>query len=91
MHDVYINRDVTAFLRLLLRKEGFNFHSSSEMEIVRTIKEVRLPIVLALSFFGRFLTSFISIFVGFHFNWLMKLQSMIKPGNAAFHSSCTKF
>lgn len=32
-------RDVTAFLRLLLRKEGFNFHSSSEMEIVRTIKE----------------------------------------------------
>ena len=36
----FINRDVTAFLRLLLRKEGFNFHSSSEMEIVRTIKEV---------------------------------------------------
>ncbi|XP_067037626.1 alpha-centractin [Acropora muricata] len=32
-------RDITSFLRLLLRKEGFNFHSSSEMEIVRTIKE----------------------------------------------------
>ncbi|XP_074614240.1 alpha-centractin [Acropora palmata] len=32
-------RDITTFLRLLLRKEGFNFHSSSEMEIVRTIKE----------------------------------------------------
>ncbi|KAJ7392520.1 Alpha-centractin [Desmophyllum pertusum] len=32
-------RDVTAYLRLLLRKEGFNFHSSSEQEIVRTIKE----------------------------------------------------
>lgn len=32
-------RDVTAFLRLLLRKEGFNFHSSSELEIVRSIKE----------------------------------------------------
>ncbi|RMX60273.1 hypothetical protein pdam_00009091 [Pocillopora damicornis] len=32
-------RDVTAYLRLLLRKEGFNFHSSSELEIVRTIKE----------------------------------------------------
>lgn len=34
------NRDVTAYLRLLLRKEGFNFRSSSEQEIVRTIKEV---------------------------------------------------
>ncbi|KAL9983907.1 hypothetical protein ACROYT_G006153 [Oculina patagonica] len=32
-------RDVTAYLRLLLRKEGFNFRSSSEQEIVRTIKE----------------------------------------------------
>ena len=39
------NRDITTFLRLLLRKEGFNFHSSSEMEIVRTIKEVRLNTV----------------------------------------------
>ena len=43
------NRDVTAFLRLLLRKEGFNFHSSSEMEIVRTIKEVR-PNSIAMVF-----------------------------------------
>lgn len=40
-YNVFVNRDVTAYLRLLLRKEGFNFHSSSELEIVRTIKEVR--------------------------------------------------
>ena len=39
--NVSVPRDVTAYLRLLLRKEGFNFHSSSELEIVRTIKEVR--------------------------------------------------
>uniref|UniRef100_A0A8R1U209 Uncharacterized protein n=1 Tax=Onchocerca volvulus TaxID=6282 RepID=A0A8R1U209_ONCVO len=32
-------RDVTRYLRLLLRKEGANFHRSSEFEIVREIKE----------------------------------------------------
>ena len=46
------NRDITTFLRLLLRKEGFNFHSSSEMEIVRTIKEVR-PNTVAMVFIRR--------------------------------------
>ena len=34
-------RDVTRYLRLLLRKEGHDFHTSAEFEIVRTIKEVR--------------------------------------------------
>ncbi|CAC5421992.1 alpha-centractin [Mytilus californianus] len=32
-------RDVTRYLRLLLRKEGHNFHTSAELEIVRTIKQ----------------------------------------------------
>ncbi|CAH1784012.1 unnamed protein product [Owenia fusiformis] len=32
-------RDVSRYLRLLLRKEGHNFHTSAELEIVRTIKE----------------------------------------------------
>ena len=32
-------RDVTRHLRLLLRKEGVNFYTSAEFEIVRTIKE----------------------------------------------------
>jgi centractin len=32
-------RDVTRHLRLLLRKEGHNFRTSAEFEIVRTIKE----------------------------------------------------
>uniref|UniRef100_A0A7N4NIA9 Actin related protein 1A n=1 Tax=Sarcophilus harrisii TaxID=9305 RepID=A0A7N4NIA9_SARHA len=32
-------RDVSRFLRLYLRKEGYDFHSSSEFEIVKTIKE----------------------------------------------------
>lgn len=32
-------RDVTRYLRLLLRKEGYDFHTSAELEIVRTIKE----------------------------------------------------
>ncbi|KAF6775086.1 hypothetical protein AHF37_05062 [Paragonimus kellicotti] len=31
-------RDVTRFLRLLLRKEGADFHTTSEFEIVRQIK-----------------------------------------------------
>lgn len=33
-------RDVSRYLRLLLRKEGYDFHTSAELEIVRTIKEV---------------------------------------------------
>ena len=33
-------RDVTRYLRLLLRKEGHDLHTSAEFEIVRTIKEV---------------------------------------------------
>ncbi|XP_065828346.1 alpha-centractin-like [Oscarella lobularis] len=32
-------RDVTNYLRLLLRKEGYNFKTSSEFEVVKTIKE----------------------------------------------------
>ncbi|XP_074641037.1 alpha-centractin [Tubulanus polymorphus] len=32
-------RDVTRYLQLLLRKEGHNFNTSAELEIVRTIKE----------------------------------------------------
>ncbi|XP_077868772.1 beta-centractin [Saccoglossus kowalevskii] len=32
-------RDVTRYLQLLMRKEGYNFHTSAELEIVRTIKE----------------------------------------------------
>ncbi len=31
-------RDVTRYLRLLLRKEGHDFHTSAELEIVRQIK-----------------------------------------------------
>lgn len=34
-------RDISRYLRLLLRKEGFDFHTSAEFEVVRTIKEVR--------------------------------------------------
>lgn len=34
-------RDVTRYLQLLLRKEGFNFHTTAEREIVKTVKEVR--------------------------------------------------
>ena len=33
-------RDVTRYLRLLLRKEGRAFNTTAELEIVRTIKEV---------------------------------------------------
>ena len=36
----YHFRDVTRYLRLLLRREGFKFHTSSELEIVKQVKEV---------------------------------------------------
>ncbi|KAK6185795.1 hypothetical protein SNE40_007947 [Patella caerulea] len=32
-------RDVSRYLRLLLRKEGFDFHTTAEFEVVKTIKE----------------------------------------------------
>lgn len=32
-------RDVTRYLQLLLRREGWKFHTSAELEIVKTIKE----------------------------------------------------
>lgn len=34
-------RDVSRYLRLLLRKEGYDFHTSAEFEVVKMIKEVR--------------------------------------------------
>lgn len=36
-------RDVSRYLRLLLRKEGYNFNTSAEFEVVRTVKEVSQP------------------------------------------------
>ena len=33
-------RDITRYLKILLRREGHNFKTTSEFEIVRTIKEV---------------------------------------------------
>jgi len=32
-------RDVTEYLQLLLRKSGYNFHTTAEKEVVRIIKE----------------------------------------------------
>jgi len=32
-------RDVTEYLQLLLRRAGYNFHTSAEKEVVRAIKE----------------------------------------------------
>ena len=40
MRSDIAGRDVTRYLQLLLRKEGCKFHTSAELEIVRTIKEV---------------------------------------------------
>jgi len=34
-------RDITEYLQLLLRKSGHNFHTSSEMEVVKSLKENR--------------------------------------------------
>lgn len=33
-------RDVTRYLRLLLRKEGLDFHTSAEFEVIKQLKEV---------------------------------------------------
>ena len=41
-------RDVTRYLQLLLRKEGYNFHTSAEMEVVKQIKEVTINTLVML-------------------------------------------
>lgn len=38
-------RDVTNYLQLLLRRAGYNFHTSSEKELVRLIKESKIMYV----------------------------------------------
>lgn len=48
-------RDVSRYLRLLLRKEGYNFNTSAEFEVVRTIKEVST--LVGLIFFSVFTLS----------------------------------
>lgn len=57
-------RDVSRYLRLLLRKEGYNFNTSAEFEVVRTVKEVRAP-VLGLIFFFSYLLYLIRICLTF--------------------------
>lgn len=39
MRSDIAGRDITRYLQLLLRKEGHDFHTTAEFEIVRTIKE----------------------------------------------------
>lgn len=39
-------RDVTEYLQLLLRKSGYNFHTTAEKEVVRIIKEKTCYIAL---------------------------------------------
>ena len=36
---VYNYSDVTEYLQLLLRRSGYNFHTTAEKEVVRVIKE----------------------------------------------------
>lgn len=41
MRNDIAGREITKYLKLLLRKEGFNFNTTAEFEIVKNIKEVR--------------------------------------------------
>ena len=43
-------RDVTRYLRLLLRKEGVNFRTTAEFEIVRTIKVSTIKQAVSVAF-----------------------------------------
>ena len=45
-------RDVTRYLRLLLRKEGVNFRTTAEFEIVRTIKVSTIKEAVFVDFFS---------------------------------------
>ncbi|XP_052550345.1 alpha-centractin-like isoform X2 [Tympanuchus pallidicinctus] len=47
-------RDVSRFLSLCLRKEGYNFNTTSELEIDKTIKEGETALDLAIQTQNRF-------------------------------------
>jgi centractin len=40
MRNDIAGREITRYLKLLLRKEAFNFNTTAEFEIVKNIKEV---------------------------------------------------
>jgi centractin len=40
MRNDIAGREVTKFLKLLLRKEGYSFNTTAEFEVIKTIKEV---------------------------------------------------
>lgn len=40
MRNDIAGREVTKYLKLLLKKEGLNFNTTAEFEIIKTIKEV---------------------------------------------------
>ena len=49
MRNDIAGREVTRYLRLLLRKEGLNFNTTAEFEIVKNIKEVNILFSFPLS------------------------------------------
>ena len=51
MRSDVAGRDVTKYLQLLLRREGYIFKTSSEFEIVRQMKEVCVTLLLVKSQF----------------------------------------
>jgi len=60
-------RDVTRYLRLLLRKEGYDLHTSAELEIVRTIKEVS--------------KNYVYLFIRHHFCVSFKVNNLVFKDN----------
>ena len=52
MRSDVAGRDVTRYLKLLLRREGLLFKTTSEFEIVRCMKEVRHTAVVSLPQLG---------------------------------------
>ena len=50
MRSDIAGRDITRYLQQLLRREGYIFKTSSEFEIVRQMKEVRVCVALVTAF-----------------------------------------
>jgi actin-related protein len=63
-------RDVTRYLKLLLRKEGYTFKTTAEFEIVKSIKEV-----------SQLLNEHVSLFMSDLF--LIRLESVFSFANSS--------
>ena len=89
-------RDVTRYLRLLLRKEGVNFRTTAEFEIVRTIKvtsESSVAETNRVAFSGHLDEPLFWVRIRSKTSWILIRVEDVDPGGKKTNKigSCTEY